>query len=298
VVAEGDDELRLHAVYAAEEKNGSWIAFKAAATGRSPHDVSQIVFAELLAQKRQWAERTKPLSGKTVAVTRPATEVNGLREAVERMGGRLLPVPTLAFEPAGDQTLLDQVLARLDEFDWLMFTSANAVYYFLDEQLRNRRAPEDLRIAAIGEATATAVTNAGYEVEFTGQARSGSEFADQFLVVAGAHARVLWPCAEKSREELPEKLTAAGVEIQPLVVYRSTMPPVEARVQIDSEKLDWILVTSPTAGRNLIDMYGAPKGARWAAIGPTTQTEMQKVLKTPVTVARETSLDALAEALV
>jgi hydroxymethylbilane synthase len=298
VCAEGDKELRLSAVYAAEEKGGSWVAFRANASGQTPEEVSQSAFTDLLAQKQDWAERTKPLAGKTVAVTRPAGEVNGLREAVERMGGRLLPVPTLAFEAAGDQTLINQVLARLDEFDWLIFTSANAAYYFLEEQMQGREKKDALRIAAIGDATAKAILNAGYRVDFTGHAHSGSEFADQFLVIAGARARAMWPCAETAREELPQRLIAAGVEIQPLIVYRSTVPPAEARVRIDAEKLDWILVTSPAAGRNLIDLYGAPKDARWAAIGPTTQMEMQKVLKMPVTVAREASLEALAEVLV
>ena len=66
----------------------------------------------------------------------------------------------------------------------------------------------------------------------------------------------------------------------------------------DQVKADWILVTSPQAGKNLVELYGKPDGARWAAIGPTTQMEMQKLLGFPVTGARETSLEALAEVLV
>jgi uroporphyrinogen-III synthase len=233
----------------------------------------------------------------TVAVTRPADQVENLRESVEKIGGRLQPVPTLAFEPAGDCEQIARTVKELSLFQWLLFTSANAVHYFFTECARDLALPEQLQIGAVGDATARAVLREGHSVALTGGG-TGRHLADLFLAKVGPGKRVLWPTAESHHIELATTLTAAGVEIVPLVIYRSTLPPAEARLDKDAVHPHWILVTSPEAGRNFVDLYGIPEGARWAAIGPTTQAQMQKILKVPVTIAREASLDALAEVLV
>jgi len=298
VFAEGTDEIRLAAFYGARGHDEAATGFRAEHTAEEPADVAQAVFKDLMAQKQEWAERTRALAGKTVVVTRPADKVAPLFEAIERMGGKLQPIPTLAFEPAGDTERIDAAIDELESYDWLFFTSANAVYYFLEELMKDRKLPARLKIATVGPATASAVEDAGYAVELVADRRTGVDLAQQFLNTVGAGKRVLWPTAEQARQEMQQTLVAAGVQIEPLVVYRSSIPPVEARVQADASTFDWILVTSPMAGRNFVELYGSPEGARWVAIGPTTQAEMQKLLRIPVTVAREASLEALAEVLV
>ena len=296
VYAQADERVRLCAVYAAYDPDGACTAFRTDISEESPSVAALRAFEDLLAQKSAWAQEHKPLTGKTVAVTRSAEHTDDLREAVERMGGRLLAVPTLAFEPAGDREEQAQRCDRLEEYDWIVFTSANAVHYFVTEMLRERR-PEHARIGAVGEATADALREAGIKVHLVGPG-TGGQFADAILERAGAGARVLWPTGEQHRDALPTRLEAAGVIIEPMIVYRTTTPPREARPAPEAVQPDWILVTSPAAGQNFVDMYGTPELARWAAIGPTTQAEMQKLLRIPVTVARETSLEALAEVLI
>jgi uroporphyrinogen-III synthase len=228
-----------------------------------------------------------------VAVTRPADAVDGLRQAVESMGGALQPLPTLAFEPRAG--LADRALPDLKAYDWLLFTSQNAVHFFSELV---RELPEHLKVGAVGGHTASALEAIGWPVHLVGGGTGGGDFATEFLKRAGPGRRVLWPTGEDHRPEVQDTLLADGVSIEPWLIYRTTVPPAEARVHPDRVRPDWILVTSPAAGRNFVTMYGRPAGARWAAIGPTTQAEMQKLLGIPVTVARETSLEALAEVLV
>jgi len=297
VVCEEVSGIQLDAVYAAKGRDGRWKAFRTRATADTPASASLKAFDDLISQKTTWAQKHKLLLGQTIVVTRPAEHVNGLRRAVEQMGGRLIPVPTLAFESCGDAAAIAKAKAALETYDWILFTSANAVHFFFEPPFSDPLWPAHVRVGAVGEATKHALAKRQINVELTGH-KGAADFALQFLEVAGAGARVLWPTTEHPRQELPTSLKAAGVTLEPLIVYRSVMPPREAQVAADRVKADWILATSPQAGRNFIELYGPHKGARWAAIGSSTQTELQKLLKTPVTVARETTLEALAEVLV
>lgn len=297
VVCEEKGGIQLEAVYSAMGRDGAWKGFRTHITSDTPETASQKAFDDLISQKTSWAQEHKLLQGKTIVVTRPAESVNGLRRAVEQMGGKLLPVPTLAFEPFGDPVAIAGAVARLETFDWVLFTSSNAVHYFIEQVLRDRTWPEGVRAGAVGAATERALARHDITACLTGK-RGAAEFSRQFLDAVGEGARVLWPTSEQPRQELPTSLKAEGVTLEPLVVYRSVLPPPEAQVAAEHVNADWILATSPQAGRNFVKLYGPHKNARWAAIGSSTQTELQKLLKTPVTVARETTLEALAEVLI
>ena len=292
--AELDGGVVLHAVYAAFDRAGKPQAFRASCREATAHRAAEVVFASLLEQKTSWAKSVGALSGRTVAVTRPVSAVEGLKEAVESMGGHLLPVPTLAFEAT--VAALSTPANRLwERYDWLLFTSQNAVRFFLDLCPKQ---PQGLKVGAVGHSTARELGHAGWKVDLVGSGQGGGDFALQFLTEVGPAHRVLWPTGESHRQELPDALIAKGVTVEPWLIYRSTLPPEAERVPKSGVRPDWILVTSPEAGRNFVRLYGQPEGARWAAMGPTTQAAMQELLGQPVTVAREASLEALAEVLV
>jgi hydroxymethylbilane synthase len=296
--AECDENVKLTAIYAAIAPDGQVRGFHSTRTETTSDAAAQAVFVDLLAQKTRWAEEVQALEGVRVVVTRPPDSVEDLSAAVAKMGGTLQAVPTLAFEPHGDEKQTKTILESLSSYDWILFTSRNAVFYFANQLMSRRQRPVDIKVGAVGKATALALEELGWPVHLTSQGGTGAAFADTFLAEVGSGGRVLWPTAEVHRDELPQLLKSADVTIDTLVVYKATVPPAEARVHPDLLKADWILVTSPQAGRNLVELYGKPEGAKWAAIGLTTQMEMQKLLGFPVTVARETSLEALAEVLV
>jgi hydroxymethylbilane synthase len=292
--ADCDDGVVLHAFYAAFDREGRPHAFRSTRRESTSEEAAEAAFADLLEQKSRWARSERALSGLTVAVTRPATAVAGLREAVEAMGGTLLPVPTLAFEPTASD--LPVAANRLwERYDWLLFTSQNAVHFFTRMCAQK---PTGLKVGAVGRATAGELTSAGWTVDLVGSGQGGGDFALQFLTEVGPARRVLWPTGETHRTELPDALIARGVTVEPWRIYRSVAPPEVDRVPRSDVRPDWILVTSPEAGRRFVDLYGRPEGARWAAMGPTSQQAMQELLGQPVTVAREASLEALAEVLV
>ena len=292
--AERGVRLQLSGFYAAQDRKGRWHGFRSTRDAATALAAAQSVFEDLLEQKTRWARHERALAGCTVAVTRPASAVNGLREEIEALGGTLVPVPTLAFEPVPHLAAVEWSQLG-DNYDWLLFTSQNAVHFFMQVC---PVLPAGLKLGAVGEATAEAIQKAGWNIDLVGSGQGGGDFATQFLETVGSGRRVLWPTGESHRMELPELLVAGGVAVEPLLLYRSTLPPPEDRLSAEEFRPHWILVTSPEAGRNFVRLYGRPEGARWAAIGPTTQASMQKLLGMPVTVAREASLEALAEVLV
>lgn len=292
--ADVGEDVRLSAFYAAFDREGRPHAFRSTQTRPTSDSAAAAVFDDLLAQKTGWARANRALSGCTVAVTRPASAVKGLAEAIEAMGGTLLPLATLGFEPLSE-SLAANPLQLADRYDWVLFTSQNAVRFFT--QICAEKPPR-WKVGAVGAATAKALEGAGWSVDLLGSGLGGEDFAAQFLETVGSGRRVLWPTGESHRTELPDTLLAGGVSVDPLPLYRSTLPPTRDRVPRSSVQPDWILVTSPQAGRNFVELYGRPEGARWAAIGPTTQEAMQTLLGIPVSLAREASLEALAEVLV
>jgi hydroxymethylbilane synthase len=290
----GGAEVRLSAFYAAYDRAGRPHPFRSTHIAPNSDAAAVAVFADLLAQKSRWARTERALAGCTVAVTRPETAVDGLKQAIEDMGGSLLAVPTLAFEALSTDSRVSRTNWQ-DAYDWVLFTSQNAVHFFRD---LCPELPPLLKVGAVGAATAHALSEAGWNVDLLGTGQGGGDFATQFLEHVGPGRRVLWPTGESRRTELPDTLVAGGVTVDTFPVYRTVLPPVEYRLQSESLQLDWILVTSPEAGKNFVELYGRPHGARWAALGPTTQGAMQSLLGIPVAVARETSLEALAEVLV
>jgi len=97
----------------------------------------------------------KPLKGRRILVTRRSEQTGSLREALSALGATVVEVPLIAHEPPADPRPLDEALGRLARYDWVAFTSANAV-----EAVAGRLArlgvplAAGVRLAAVGPSTA------------------------------------------------------------------------------------------------------------------------------------------------
>ena len=125
---------------------------------------------------------TGTLAGKRVVVTRAPEQASELIRALEALGAEVLLLPTVGFAPAEDPTELDAAFARLAEFDWILFTSQNAVRFFCigwSESGRERSALGSVRgrVAAVGAATARLLKSEGMRVEYVAQTQTGESLA-------------------------------------------------------------------------------------------------------------------------
>ena len=99
-----------------------------------------------------------PLQGCTVVVTRAAEQQGEARQLLEAAGAQVLDLPALVIGPPDDWGPLDDALADLENFHWIVFSSANGVQA-VDQRLQRlgrslSRRPDGLRLAAVGRKTA------------------------------------------------------------------------------------------------------------------------------------------------
>src|SRR5258708_33661453 len=83
-----------------------------------------------LGEKLAWYERL-PLFGRQIVVTRALEQAAELAEPLAALGAEVIEMPTIEIRHAADYSALDQAIARLDTYDWLVFISGNCVRFFL-----------------------------------------------------------------------------------------------------------------------------------------------------------------------
>src|SRR5580704_18248017 len=171
---------------------------------------------------------SQPLAGKRVVVTRAPEQASELIRELERLGAEVLILPTVSFAPPSDWQPVDSALRAIDEFDWILLTSQNAVR-FLAQRLRELKldpkvvATEKPSIAAVGAATAQIAAEAGFRVDYTAQERSGEGLARE-LQASLRNGSVLLPRSDRADDRLPTSLREAGAQVTEVVAYRAAAP--------------------------------------------------------------------------
>jgi uroporphyrinogen III methyltransferase/synthase len=257
-----------------------------------------------LHEKLNWFERL-PLFGQRIVVTRAAEQSSGLVSKLRELGAEAVDLPVISLEPPSDPRPLDDAIANLSSYDWLIFTSVNGVRFFLE---RLDRSKMDLRavrarICAIGPATRQAVEDLHVKVDIVPQ-----EFVAESVVAAfrGENLtghRILLPRAEVARDVIPVELAKLGAQVDVVAAYRNVIPE-KARDQAraifgHTPKPHWITLTSSSTVNNLVSLAGKEilDGVRLASIGPVTSATIREHGLKVDAEAREYTVEGLLEAL-
>ncbi len=250
-----------------------------------------------------WFER-RPLVGKRVMVTRPQHQAGSIRDSLLELGADVVVQPAVDISPPGDWHAVDRVLAQLHQFDWLVFSSANGVRFLLDRLHaigRDLRALGGIRLAAIGPGTADEL--ARYHLRADVQPE---QFRAESLAAALAPdaegKRFLLARASRGREVLCEQLTAAGGQVEQVVVYQSTdvtAASEEIHQQLSSGSIDWITVTSSAIARSLAALFGDDlRKSRLASISPVTSATLRELGFEPAVEAEQYTIRGIVDAIV
>jgi uroporphyrinogen III methyltransferase / synthase len=216
-------------------------------------------------------------------VTRAPQQARELMDVLERLGAEVLSLPTVSFGPANDWTALDEALQKIAKFDWLLFTSQNAVRFFCQRCREVGVPPEKLassklRIASVGPATSQTAEHDGMRVDYTAKQHSGEGLLNELRAQLEGK-RILLPRSDRADDRLPKALRAGGAIVTEAVTYR-TMPPAECDsdvlAKVRGAEIDAIIFASPSAFYNLRDVLDGAELAEFSArvqfvaIGPTT----------------------------
>jgi uroporphyrinogen-III synthase len=244
-----------------------------------------------------------PLEGKRILVVRSRQQASELARQLETLGATALTVPAIEIVPPASFEVLDHALEQLDTYDWLIFTSANAVEVFVRRRIHGLL-PKS--VAVIGPATAKAVEAAGLTVNLL-PARYMAESLAEAITPHVAGRRVLLIRAEEARDVLPDALAQAGAEVTVAAAYRNQLPlesvSVIKEMFSSSETVPHaIMFTSASTVRNLLSLMEAAEvplspSIVFASIGPITSAALREQGLEPTFEASEATLPALVQAI-
>lgn len=262
-----------------------------------------------LREKLQWFDepKTHPLFGKTVLVTRARSQASKLTARLEQLGAKVIETPAIRLEaPADGYKALDEAIARLADYQWLIFTSANGVERFFDRLLaagRDARALGYAKLAAIGTATAEKLKQYGLMADVIPQEFRAEGIIEALKGKLPPYAKILLPRAQEAREILPEKLRELGAVVDVAPAYQTVCGDVDGealREQLAGGAIDLVTFTSSSTVRNLIQILGsaAPlQTVKTACIGPVTSDTARQNGVEPDMVADTYTIDGLVETI-
>lgn len=246
------------------------------------HPPSLVIVGDCVQVRDQarWFE-DRPLFGQVIGITRPEDQADDAAQRAYQLGALPVLLPAIEIAPPEEWSQVDDVLNRLDQFDWIVFTSANGVRGLLGRLWYTGgdiRRLGSAKLACIGPATASVLEEYSLRADVVPtEFRAEALAASLAPLVAGK--RVLWARASRGREVLPQELTRAGAMLEQVVVYQNrdvtSFPPAELG-QLERGELDWIGLSSPSIARALIQLLTPAARAhlgsrtRLASISPVT----------------------------
>jgi uroporphyrinogen III methyltransferase/synthase len=239
----------------------------------------------------------RPLFGWKVAVTRSREQASKMAALLAAAGATTIEAPTIEISPPSDGGLaLEEALSRIGEFDWIAFTSANAVRLVFD-RLRDARSLGQVKVAAIGRATAGALAERGVLADLVPSLAVGEELAASFGR-APAGGAVLLPQAAAAREALGEGLRRRGWRVEAAEAYRTTRPVADERLLSAVAEADAVTFASSSSVEGFLECYGKEAVPPVVCcIGPVTAAAAEALGLSVDVVAAEASMESLVEGL-
>src|SRR5258708_7563341 len=250
----------------------------------------------------------KPLAGKRVVVTRAAEQSQPLMEALRNAGAEPVLLPLLAFAPPDDPGQLDACLKNSAQFDWMFFTSQNALRAVQQRcamlELSLPTVFDGVKIAAVGPATAEAVTDAGLPVSFISRIHNGVALAEE-LASEVQGKRIFLPRSDHANPELIAVLERFGAQVTPVVAYKTVSPNSDSPDTQESllRNVDTILFFSASAVHHRCELLGhqrfrnLSRQSIFLAIGPFRENALKAENVDRILLATDTTVAAVVATL-
>ena len=257
-----------------------------------------------LRDQLRWFD-TKPLFGKRVLVTRARAQASEFADLLEANGAEVIQFPTIKIQPIENVDI-----PSLDKYDWVIFTSVNAVEIFyerLRENGKDVRMFGGTKICAVGPKTVEALNYIGIQPDFVPTYSRGSTIAAEMENVSGK--KILLPRAKIATADLPNGLREKGAAVVDDISVYDTLKvtskdPNTIEADLLKGKIDIVTFTSSSTVTNFLEMFPAhiPEtlltDVQVAVIGPETQkTAIEHGIQVDV-VAKKATIESLVEAII
>ena len=281
------------------------IVDRAAAAKLTPPVVAVIGPVVDLREKLRWFDN-RPLFGKRVLVTRTRAQAGELSSLLRERGADAIELPAIETHPVADYAELDRALGRVSNYDWVIFTSVNAVsvvFERMDGLGVDARAFGQAKVGAIGPSTAAGLRQRGIVADFVPDTFTSDGVIEGLRALGLSVGHVLLPRADIAGDALRECLIALGGAVDDVAAYRTVTPrdSIARAKDLLSEGIDIATFTSSSTVMNLFDLVNGNLAALSrsiiACIGPVTAATARELgLKVDI-VAREHTIKGLVEAL-
>ncbi len=224
-----------------------------------------------------------PVSVRTVLLTRPERSQEPLRTLFRDAGLDVLSQPTIEIRPPQSWEPVDDVLHRLDAFDWIVFASANGVEFFLDRYQTVHFAGFP-KICAIGPGTAAALIDRNFPVKIVPDPHTAEGVVAALRCEAQRGKKILLVRASRGRDVMLRELAAAHSHehgVEEIVVYESVdveTPDPKIVTLMESRRIDWTTCTSSAIATSLVRMFGESlRHTKLASLSPITSDTIRKL---------------------
>jgi uroporphyrinogen III methyltransferase/synthase len=262
----------------------------------------------VLREQLRWFDQ-KPLFGRRIIVTRARAQASDFAECLESYGAEVIQFPTIETQPIPDNAALGRAIAQLSTYNWVIFTSVNAVEYFyrhLRENSKDTRSFGNARICAVGQKTVAALDQIGILADYVPSQYRGVVLAAELEGVEGQ--KILLPRASIAADDLPNGLRDRGAIVDTIPIYETVKAGAEGREALEADlhngRIDMVTFTSSSTVTNFLEMFGSPPSTALldqvhiAVIGPSTEATVKAHGFTADIVAQQASVESLTEEIV
>lgn len=262
-----------------------------------------------LRDKLKWFE-AKPLFGKRVLVTRSREQASSLSEKIEELGGEAWEYPTIAIREPLDIKPLEDAIINANNYDWIIFTSVNAVKAFFNRMAMLKidiRKLANVNFCAIGPKTKETIEKKGILVDFVPEEYRAEAIVDGLKDTLKPGQKILLPRADLARPVLIDSLKELNLDVHEVIAYRTVKNTDDNQQLIEkliNKEIHVVTFTSSSTVKNFMELLKGKNtqellnGVTIACIGPiTADTALTMGLKIDIT-AEIYTIEGLVEALV
>ncbi|MDD2510422.1 MAG: uroporphyrinogen-III C-methyltransferase [Syntrophomonas sp.] len=261
-----------------------------------------------LREELNWLEN-QPLWGKRVVITRARAQASQLVERIRDLGGQAIEFPSIKIEKEKNLAALHNAFQNIGQYDWIIFTSINAVDIFFAE---SRQAGLDIRdlkgikLGAIGPATRDKLLDRGLRVDIVPEDYRAEGILKELSARIKPGQWILLPRARGARSILPDTLRQWGAYVNEVYLYQAIAASQVSKAtlkNIVAGNMDYLTFTSSSTVSNFVKIIGAEnipglKGkVKVACIGPVTADTARENGFSVDILAQEYTISGLLEAI-